>query len=1832
MGDSPLDRLRALVSSRPQGASTTAPAEGTPTAPLTQAPPLSEQRQQALAGLRALVRGRRKETDEDAAPGPATLAHGNEAPPSRLGPISFDPVKLSAASVANHRGGVVAPKRAPATSPSSRSTASGALAALRRLGERTSAIGGSISRTVVSEGAGAPSASPTPQPSSSPQTQSLQPASPPPASALPVPASADTCPLCRGTGAIQQGSIAVFCSCPIGKAKHDRDLALAWGPEEVRYVAALLRRRAKAAEVSAARAALVDAAQQIERANYHGDNAVVFLRQQAARTQGETRAALESAAEAVEGGAHLPPPPPAEVAEANAIARYLEARAENLSSGADRGALTGAALTIRRLSFERVRAKAHLERLARRTRGTSVMALLNAASDIATGMFAFPAGPAPRAPSAPTAPPVEAEASREPSTATKTSVNTEPAATAAPPLTPASAASPAALGIRLFEDEGRVKVAFAAKPTRGSREWDVKEALKRTGFSWWEPGKAWTKRVSDDARRLARDAVALAGSAPQPAPEAAPPTAPPEPSTEEPLVAGPVRTEYALPDGGRLELGRSMSFRGPTVALHFPRTGRLRSLDLVEHTDVSAPMVQRHPSPTEDELALFAALAADMGSAQARADLDALVAARPAPPPVLSDRIVDAGHWELRHDRNDRLITLSRKPLSGGISTPEQSELTALGMDVVSPKTARARYSGELWARLTAWLDARGVAAFSRLDAATRIAAKAKERGLSAEVVAPLGIHGPVRVAITREGADPKKAKRYDGGSLGWVWVLMDGRLRVEAAFAKDEDAVRAELETMAQEALGGTPVVPVARDPNVRRVRELELLQDEAGSWLVRKNGRDRGETFVTRSDAEYYLNRVVAQHEARPLGREALVALQLPERAGSDEGSAALRFDLDAARIDRWIEGAPVVTLPYELRDANGTRRGELSAWEEVGRQTLPGHRRYARVHLDEQGERYGAQVWTDTVAPAWVRDTMRELLSRMPPVDVSFDGARVTPLAPTDGIAVSIDDPPSAETLRRIRRGKFKRASAKALEWRSTEPDAWWWARHVAYGVQQERAAARDGERVPASAAAPISHRVADARDRLRMVRAALVSSEQHAHSQTRALLRKGVAERIQREVDGLLQQRDDLQEMVRLYREDGSRRPLHEPAPALRDFRAPLPERPTRVARGIELWEHAGHLRVRLAAEPGQWLARILHLSGMSRSRRRGEDRIWSQPSSPLGRYWAHWLAEHEREKDANRPDLVAERFAAGEVPPDEAPTTEVPAETTAAPRSATMTPPVVTVSMRLAERIIVLATPGRDVRAWEDAAREQLADATETERDETVRVVRDRILTIANGAIVEDEWLRAFTRAWGSARRTLIAARLFADQPIVVAAAEIARERGTSAVIPGEELEALLPAGLPAADRQRARRALGDALHALGLAERETHGGELRATQPTAASAPWGWLLAHDLRRNRRVEAPEEWALHDSLAARLLGYSEGAARWAMDAAYAEGWFTRSVLAGTPHVLLRSAEAAPASVSQPLAGAQPAASPEPVSLAAVREARQAPLDPIAREGREHVPVPDDVEARRAAFADKRERRIEGLRAAGVKRLNHGETLYRHTGKLLDMIPGGQPNIVDTVSGRRAMRRREKLHAQRRRSWELLEDGRSLVARADAAEANKAIFSDDPDAIEKLHTVIAEREEAQAYMKRVNAAVRAADRAKLKDLGLDDAAIAKLFTPDFAGRVGFPAYALTNNLNQIQRLRERVMLLEDQRREGPKAAEKYGGVEVREEDNRVRILFPDKPSAQDRASLKRAGFKWSPTAGAWQRHASSAAWDKAREIARKLGGPRASEESTRDPADRR
>ena len=198
---------------------------------------------------------------------------------------------------------------------------------------------------------------------------------------------------------------------------------------------------------------------------------------------------------------------------------------------------------------------------------------------------------------------------------------------------------------------------------------------------------------------------------------------------------------------------------------------------------------------------------------------------------------------------------------------------------------------------------------------------------------------------------------------------------------------------------------------------------------------------------------------------------------------------------------------------------------------------------------------------------------------------------------------------------------------------------------------------------------------------------------------------------------------------------------------------------------------------------------------------------------------------------------------------------------------------------------------------------------------------------------------------------------------------------------------------------------------------------------------------------------------------------------------------------------------------------------------------------------------------------------------------------------------PSIFITGGSNFPIEKNEKQNAARDRN---MEEYRAIQGLLDKIRSTGmgGISADDPQALEKLRTKLAELERIQNVMKGVNAALRKKDTqagdAKLAEMGFAPEAIKRLRTPDYCGRIGYPDYELTNNSANIRRIRCRIEELE--KRETEPAPEGWafdgGAVVVNTELNRLQILFDGKPDDDLRAELKGAGFRWAPSQGAWQR----------------------------------
>lgn len=161
---------------------------------------------------------------------------------------------------------------------------------------------------------------------------------------------------------------------------------------------------------------------------------------------------------------------------------------------------------------------------------------------------------------------------------------------------------------------------------------------------------------------------------------------------------------------------------------------------------------------------------------------------------------------------------------------------------------------------------------------------------------------------------------------------------------------------------------------------------------------------------------------------------------------------------------------------------------------------------------------------------------------------------------------------------------------------------------------------------------------------------------------------------------------------------------------------------------------------------------------------------------------------------------------------------------------------------------------------------------------------------------------------------------------------------------------------------------------------------------------------------------------------------------------------------------------------------------------------------------------------------------------------------------------------------------------------------------------IHAEDAHAVEQLQARIAEAARLQDKMKAANKIVRdkkLSDDEKVvrlrSECGIPPERGRKLLRPDFAGRIGFANYELTNNTANIRRMQTRVESLTKESARPSVTVEFPGGrMEDSAEDCRVRIYHDTKPGPDVIAKLKSNGFHWSPSNRAWQRlRNDSARW---------------------------
>lgn len=250
---------------------------------------------------------------------------------------------------------------------------------------------------------------------------------------------------------------------------------------------------------------------------------------------------------------------------------------------------------------------------------------------------------------------------------------------------------------------------------------------------------------------------------------------------------------------------------------------------------------------------------------------------------------------------------------------------------------------------------------------------------------------------------------------------------------------------------------------------------------------------------------------------------------------------------------------------------------------------------------------------------------------------------------------------------------------------------------------------------------------------------------------------------------------------------------------------------------------------------------------------------------------------------------------------------------------------------------------------------------------------------------------------------------------------------------------------------------------------------------------------------------------------------------------------------------------------------------------------------------------------AYEMKQEARRQRLLDRADKLDKISTARYKAAKSISDYIPMGQPILVGHHSEGRHRRDLAKIDNNMRKSFEATKAAERARGIAYGIGSN-GISSDDPDAPDKIKERIEKLEALQTKMSVANKLIRKGNDAGLLAMGFTETQVAELKKPDFCGRIGFADYQLSNNGANIRRLKKRLVQVEGMAKWvhmeqplGNSGVVMVDNVEI----NRLQLKFPGKPDAEVRTKLKRNGFRWSPTEGAWQRQLSNGAKCAAQEI---------------------
>jgi Domain of unknown function (DUF3560) len=231
---------------------------------------------------------------------------------------------------------------------------------------------------------------------------------------------------------------------------------------------------------------------------------------------------------------------------------------------------------------------------------------------------------------------------------------------------------------------------------------------------------------------------------------------------------------------------------------------------------------------------------------------------------------------------------------------------------------------------------------------------------------------------------------------------------------------------------------------------------------------------------------------------------------------------------------------------------------------------------------------------------------------------------------------------------------------------------------------------------------------------------------------------------------------------------------------------------------------------------------------------------------------------------------------------------------------------------------------------------------------------------------------------------------------------------------------------------------------------------------------------------------------------------------------------------------------------------------------------------------------------------------------------QDLHAKARSMADRIPFGQPVLVGHYSEGRDRRFRDRIHSTFGKAFDAHAYATKLASRK---IGTAGIASDDENAIQKLETKIVGIDAEHTELKAFNAATKKAGGTPqfhlLTQVNIDAYNQLLHVVPYQVSNGLFPGYMLTALTAERARCRKRIEALTALSNSG---RVEYGdlemvGWELTEDSGRYVLTFAERQPVDVVATVKQAGFVWSPSRDAWVRKITPNARHTVERLAHKL-----------------